>query len=72
MTVAFDPTDEATWPPVLLRDEAAAVARMSVGQLDWHRKHDQSFPCARFGRAVRIPRDAFLRWLEGQGQRVAS
>jgi excisionase family DNA binding protein len=26
--------------------------------------HQQGFPVVRIGRAMRVPRDAFLRWLE--------
>jgi excisionase family DNA binding protein len=28
--------------------------------------HRQGFPTVRIGRAIRIPRDAFLRWLDAQ------
>ena len=28
--------------------------------------HTQGFPAVRFGRTIRVPRDAFLRWLERQ------
>jgi excisionase family DNA binding protein len=28
--------------------------------------HQQGFPVVRFGRAIRVPRDAFLKWLETQ------
>jgi excisionase family DNA binding protein len=28
--------------------------------------HKQGFPVIRFGRAIRVPRDAFLRWLNEQ------
>jgi excisionase family DNA binding protein len=28
--------------------------------------HRQDFPAVRFGRALRIPREAFLRWLDSQ------
>jgi excisionase family DNA binding protein len=30
--------------------------------------HQQGFPVVRFGRAIRIPRDAFLQWLESQAR----
>ncbi len=30
--------------------------------------HIKGFPVIRFGRAIRIPRDRFLRWLEEQAQ----
>ena len=32
--------------------------------------HRQGFPTMRFGRAIRIPRDAFLRWLEAEAEGV--
>jgi excisionase family DNA binding protein len=28
--------------------------------------HQKGFPAIRFGRAIRVPRDAFLKWLEAQ------
>jgi len=28
--------------------------------------HTRGFPVVRFGRLIRVPRDAFLRWLEAQ------
>ena len=28
--------------------------------------HTRGFPVVRFGRALRVPREAFLRWLEQQ------
>ena len=28
--------------------------------------HTRGFPVVRFGRAIRVPREAFLRWLEQQ------
>jgi excisionase family DNA binding protein len=28
--------------------------------------HRQDFPIVRIGRVIRVPRDAFLRWLETQ------
>jgi len=28
--------------------------------------HTRGFPVVRFGRALRVPRDAFLRWLNEQ------
>jgi excisionase family DNA binding protein len=28
--------------------------------------HTQGFPAVRLGRTIRVPRDAFLRWLEQQ------
>ncbi len=30
--------------------------------------HIKGFPSIRFGRAIRIPRDKFLQWLEEQAQ----
>jgi excisionase family DNA binding protein len=30
--------------------------------------HRKGFPAVRFGRAIRIPRDAFLRWLDAQSE----
>jgi excisionase family DNA binding protein len=30
--------------------------------------HRQDFPAVRFGRVIRVPRDAFLRWLDAQAE----
>jgi excisionase family DNA binding protein len=52
-------------PFVLLRAEAAQVARVSVTTIDqWTQQ--PGFPAHRVGRAVRIPKKAFLAWLEGR------
>lgn len=32
--------------------------------------HIKGFPAIRFGRAIRVPRDAFMRWLEEQARGV--
>lgn len=34
--------------------------------------HRKGFPAVRFGRAIRIPRDAFQRWLDAQSGGGAS
>lgn len=31
--------------------------------------HARGFPVIRIGRCIRVPRDAFVRWLEGQAER---
>ena len=50
-------------PLVLTVDEAAAVARVARSTI-YELSHAEGFPAVRFGRAIRIPRDSFLRWIE--------
>jgi excisionase family DNA binding protein len=58
-------TDVQTLPPVLtMRDvqEYLGISRPKTYEL----AHTRGFPLVRFGRAMRIPREAFLRWLNEQ------
>jgi excisionase family DNA binding protein len=52
--------------PLVMRVEDVArhlrIARLTAYQLI----HSQGFPTVRIGRCIRVPRDAFLRWLESQ------
>lgn len=50
---------------VLTVEEMRQVLRISR-QTAYELVHRQGFPAVRFGRAIRIPRDALLRWLEEQ------
>ena len=52
-------------PLVLTAEQAAEVAGCHIQTIYQWRKEDPTFPARKFGR-VRIPRDAFLRWLQGQ------
>jgi excisionase family DNA binding protein len=52
--------------PLVMRVEdvqrALLISRLKAYEL----VHQQGFPTVRIGRAIRVPRDAFLRWLEFQ------
>ncbi len=58
-------TGPDTLPLMLNVPEAAKVARVSEATM-YTLVHAEGFPVVRFGRAIRIPRDAFIRWLERQ------
>jgi excisionase family DNA binding protein len=55
----------ADLPLVLTVEEFRAVMRISR-QKAYDIIHQQNFPAIRVGRVIRIPREAFLRWLGGQ------
>jgi excisionase family DNA binding protein len=52
--------------PLVMRVEdlqrALLISRLKAYEL----VHQQGFPTVRIGRSIRVPRDAFLRWLEVQ------
>lgn len=50
-------------PPVLTVSEVAQYLRISRTMAYELTKH-KDFPAVRVGRAVRVPRDNFLRWIE--------
>ncbi len=52
-------------PLILTVEEAAEVARVSAGTM-YQMAHRAGFPALRFGRAIRIPREKFLQWLQDQ------
>ena len=57
--------DVQTLPPVLtMRDvqDYLGISRPKTYEL----AHTQGFPVVRFERVIRVPRDAFLRWLDEQ------
>lgn len=56
---------EKSLPMVLTVNEAAALARVARSTI-YELSHAQGFPVVRFGRAIRIPRDPFIAWLERQ------
>jgi len=41
-------------------EEITGLSKPKVYEL----AHTQGFPAVRFGRAIRVPREAFFRWLE--------
>lgn len=56
-------------PPVLTVIEIAQFLR--IGRtMAYELTRRKDFPAVRIGRAVRVPRDRFLAWLEQQGQQA--
>lgn len=61
------PVQAGGLPPVLTIMEVANYLR--IGRtMAYELARRRDFPALRIGRAVRIPRDRFLAWLEGQRQ----
>ncbi len=57
--------DVQTLPPVLtMRDvqDYLGISRPKTYEL----AHTHGFPAVRFGRVIRVPREAFFRWLDEQ------
>ena len=52
-------------PLLLTMKHVQAIAHLSKGKT-YDLPHMQGFPAIRFGRTIRVPRDAFFRWLEAQ------
>jgi len=58
-------SDVRTLPPVLTMQDVQdylGISRPKTYEL----AHTRGFPAVRFGRAIRVPREAFMRWLERQ------
>jgi excisionase family DNA binding protein len=54
-------------PLVLTMRHIQEITRLSKPKV-YELAHMRGFPVVRFGRAIRIPRDAFLRWLNEQAE----
>ena len=54
-------------PLVLTVKQVQEVLRIAKPNA-YNLAHQKDFPSIRVGRAIRVPRDAFLRWLEKQGE----
>jgi len=52
-------------PLVLTMKHLQAITGLSKPKV-YELAHTHGFPVVRFGRAIRVPREAFLRWLEAQ------
>lgn len=59
--------DTKQLPAILTVEEFQGFLRVSR-QKAYEITHQKGFPAIRCGRAIRIPRDALLKWLEGQAQ----
>jgi excisionase family DNA binding protein len=57
--------DMDTLPMVLTMKDVQDVLGLSKPKT-YELAHTRGFPAVRFGRAIRVPRDAFLRWLNEQ------
>ena len=64
MTIATI-TDMDALPAVLTLRHVQGVLGISRPKT-YELAHTHGFPVVRFGRAIRVPREAFLRWLERQ------
>ena len=54
-------------PLVLTMKDIQTITGLSKPKV-YELPHMRGFPVVRFGRAMRVPRDAFLRWLEEQAR----
>ena len=61
-------TDIDALPAVLTLQHVQDVLGISRPKT-YELAHTQGFPVVRFGRAIRVPREAFLRWLYQQAGR---
>jgi excisionase family DNA binding protein len=52
--------------PLVMRVEDVQRALMISKLKAYELVHSVGFPTVRIGRCIRVPRDAFLRWLESQ------
>jgi excisionase family DNA binding protein len=58
-------TQEQPLPVVLTVEEVGRWLKISRNTA-YDLAHRQGFPVVRIGRTMRVPRDAFLRWVAGQ------
>jgi excisionase family DNA binding protein len=58
-------TDTQELPVVLTMRQVQDILGLSKPK-KYELAHTQGFPVVRFGRVLRVPREAFLRWLEQQ------
>lgn len=57
-------------PAILTADHIQKALGLSRGKT-YDLLHRADFPAILFGRAIRIPRDAFLRWLDAQARHAS-
>ncbi len=57
--------DLQTLPAVLTMKHIQDVLGISKPKT-YELAHTRGFPVGKFGRAIRVPRDAFIRWLDAQ------
>jgi excisionase family DNA binding protein len=58
-------TDVQALPAVLTVEQVKQILGISRVKT-YELVHTAGFPTIRIGRAIRIPREAFLRWMDGQ------
>jgi excisionase family DNA binding protein len=56
-------------PLVLNVEEVAKIMHVSR-QTAYELVHSQGFPAVRVGRCIRVPREAFLTWLNAEASQV--
>lgn len=56
-------------PALLSVSEAAKIARVGKAQI-YNLSHTKNFPAVRFGRIIRIPKEAFKRWIETESAKL--
>jgi len=61
-------TDVRDLPVILTMKHVQQVLGISR-PIAYELAHRQGFPVIRFGRAIRVPREAFLQWLESETAR---
>ena len=57
--------DQQTIPLLLTMKNIQEVTGLSKAKA-YELAHSRGFPLVRFGRSMRVPREAFLRWLDQQ------
>lgn len=68
-TVNLDEHEETEY---LTIDEAATLLRVPTATLRWWRSQAIGPPSRKFGRHVRYPKRALLRWADSQGRAAAT
>jgi excisionase family DNA binding protein len=60
------PVKEKTELPLVLTMKQVQEVTGLAKELVYRLPHTNGFPVVRFGRVFRVPRDAFLKWLDDQ------
>jgi len=69
VTDAITITDVSNFPPILTVAQAANILQVSQNTV-YELCQQGRVPRVRFGRTIRIPRDALLRWVEEEAARA--
>jgi len=63
--IRVDVIELRTLPAILTIEEVGHALRVSRNKA-YELAHQKGFPAVRFGRTIRVPRDALIQWLETQ------